>query len=59
MVEAEGVGDDGGRDLQDELAQRGDAGGAQRQAVLAELGGDAAVLGGLAGIAAGNSQSLP
>lgn len=33
VVEAEGVGDDGGRDLQDELAQRGDAGGAQRQAV--------------------------
>jgi hypothetical protein len=52
VVEAEGVGDDGGGDLEDELAQRGDAGGAQRQAVVAELGGHALV-GGLAGVAAG------
>ena len=38
VVEAEGVGDDGGGDGEDELAQGGDAGGAQRQAVVAELG---------------------
>ena len=53
MVEAEGAGDDGGGNLQDELAQRGDPGGAQRQPVLAELGGHGTVGGGLAGVAAG------
>ena len=37
VVETEGVGDDGGGDLQDELAQRGSAGGAHGQAVVAEL----------------------
>ena len=57
VVEAEGVGDDGGGDLQDELAQRRDAGGAQGQAVVAELGGDGAVGGGLAGMAAGEQPA--
>jgi hypothetical protein len=52
-VEAEGVGDDGGWGLQDELAQGGDAGGAQGQAVVAELGEHGPVGGGLAGVAAG------
>jgi len=46
-VEAEGAGDDGGGDLQDELTKRGDPGGAKRQAQVAELGGDGAVIGGL------------
>ena len=53
VVEAEGVGDDGGGDLEDELAQSGDARGAQRQAVVAELGGHRVVGGGLPGVAAG------
>jgi hypothetical protein len=52
-VESEGVGDDGGGDLQDELAQGGDAGGAQGQPEIAELGGHGPVFGGLAGVAAG------
>ena len=38
VVEAEGVGDNRGRGLEDELAQGGDAGGAQGQAESAELG---------------------
>ena len=46
VVEAEGVGDNRGRGLEDELAQGGDAGGAQGQAESAELGcGIAAGLG--------------
>ena len=53
VVEAEGAGDDGGGDGEDELAQGGDAGGAQRQAEGAELVGHGVVVGGLAGVAAG------
>jgi hypothetical protein len=34
VVEAEGAGDDGGGDLEDELAQGGDAGGAGRLQVV-------------------------
>ena len=51
-MEAESAGDNRGGDLQDELAQRGDPRGAQRQVVLAELGSDGAVFGGPAGAAA-------
>jgi hypothetical protein len=50
VVESEGVGDDRGGDLQDELAQGGDAGGAHGQAEVAELGGHGPVGGGLAGV---------
>ena len=53
MVEAERAGDDGSGNLQDELAQRRDPGSAQRQPVLAKLGGHGAVGGGLAGVPAG------
>ena len=38
MVEAEGAGDDAGGNGEDELTQCGDARGAQRQAMVAELG---------------------
>jgi len=57
VVESEGVGDDGGGDLEDELAQGGDAGGAQGQAEGAELVGHGVVGGGLAGLAAGEQPS--
>src|SRR5262245_38138608 len=53
VVESEGVGDDGGGDLEDELAQGGDAAGAHGQAEVAELGEHGAVVGRLAGVAAG------
>jgi hypothetical protein len=53
VVEAECVGDDGGGDLEDELAQGGDPCGAQGQAEVAELLGQALVFGGLSGLAAG------
>ncbi len=53
MVESEGVGDDGGGDLQDELAQGGDPRGAQGQAEVAQLGEHGPVAGGLASVAAG------
>jgi len=56
VMESEGVGDDGGGDLKDELAQGKDARGAQRQAVVAELPGHGAVGGGLADVAAGEQQ---
>lgn len=51
VVEAEGDGDgdDGGRGLEDELAQGGYAGGAHGQAVVAELDEHGPVAGGLAG----------
>jgi hypothetical protein len=53
VVESECVGDDGGGDLEDELAQGGGAGGAHGQAVGAELPGRALVVGGLPCLAAG------
>ena len=53
MVEAERAGDDGSGNLQDQLAQRGDPGSTQRQAVIAELGSHGTVGGGLAGVPAG------
>jgi len=43
VVETEGVGDDGCGCLEDELPQRGDAGGSHRQAEVVELGQHAAV----------------
>jgi hypothetical protein len=57
VVESEGVGDDGGGDLEDELGQGGDAGGAQGQAEGAELVGHRVAGGGLAGLAAGEQPS--
>src|SRR5580704_12827464 len=53
VVEAERAGNDRSGNLQDELPQRRDPGGAQRQPVLAELGGHGTVGGGLAGVPAG------
>jgi hypothetical protein len=57
VVEAEGVGDDGGGDLQDELAQGGDPSIAHRQAKVTELDEHAPVAGGLAGVAAGEQPA--
>jgi hypothetical protein len=53
VVEAEGLGDDGGGCLRDELAEGGDPCGAHGESEVSELGEDGGVGGWLAWVAAG------
>jgi len=54
VVEAEGLGDDGGGCLEDELAEGGDPCGTHRESEVAQLGEDGGVGGWLAWVAAGD-----